>query len=144
MTFKVGGEVESYCAACKDFKWHVVVALVSGLPAKVECLGCHKHHMYRPSQPAKDTTAKAPRKSRAGSAPKASVDLDAAFSGRTARRYSPKEIFATDDVIDHPSFGLGLVVALQPGAQKMEVAFRDAKRWLVCARPPAQDVPNVK
>jgi hypothetical protein len=49
---------------------------------------------------------------------------------RDARGYSPRERYAVDEFVRHPSFGCGLVVSL-PSAQKMEVAFREGKKLLV-------------
>src|SRR4051812_37100509 len=105
MTFKVSAEVESYCIACKTMKYHIILALMDGQPAKVECLGCHKQHAYKPTVPAPKEVAAAgavageasvvanpknPRAKKAAAAARPGVDLEAAFTEREARQYSPK------------------------------------------------------
>jgi hypothetical protein len=132
---KVAGEVESFCSACKQMKDHVVVAVVDGVPAKVECMGCHRQHGYRPhlpgaSKPPRSARPRAEKVRAAKHEPAGDLlaKLDAAE--RNARPYSPRTRFAIDDGVSHPTFGVGVVLAL-PGPQKIEVAFRQGKRLLV-------------
>jgi hypothetical protein len=129
---KVGGEVVSYCTTCKIMKDHVVVAMDEGTPAKVECLGCGKQHAYRPNPPG--TRSKSPRPARRDqpvSRPPAE-DLEMRLHGaeERARTYSPKERYAIDDAVRHPTFGVGVVVTL-PAKFKMEVDFRGGRKLLV-------------
>lgn len=134
---KVGGEVDAYCTTCRLMKWHVVVAVVDRKPVKVECLGCHKQHGYRPTLPGAPKE-KRPAKARAAStpppAPAVSNLEERLRRGESgARSYSPKDDFAEGDFVRHPSFGVGLVVGL-PATQRMEVAFRDGRKLLVHRR----------
>jgi hypothetical protein len=46
------------------------------------------------------------------------------------RPYHPKEAFALGDVIEHKSFGTGIVMGFKAG-QKMIVVFKDTTRILV-------------
>ena len=131
---KVGGETEAWCTTCKMMKNHVIVALVAeGIrPAKVECLGCGKQHVYRPHPPG--TAKPRPVRSAAVKSPTPGPeDLDAKIAGKEARIYSPKERYVLEDVVTHPTFGKGLVIAL-PAAQKMEVAFSSGRKLLVHER----------
>ena len=50
-----------------------------------------------------------------------------------ARRYSPKEKFAPGDVVNHPSFGVGVAVVLKD-ATKIEVIFPEGSKVLVHGR----------
>ena len=142
--FKVGGEVDAYCTTCKVMKWHVIVAVVGGKPAKVECNGCHKQHGYRPHLPgeakpkaaATGTGTKTVRTRTtkvSGPPPIANLEEKLRTRASEARGYSPKETFAVDDIVRHPQFGSGLVVGL-PAAQRMEVAFPDGRKVLVHQR----------
>ena len=133
---KVGGELEAWCTSCRQMKWHVIVALVAGRPAKVECHGCHKQHQYRatpPGTPA-EGSARSPRAraSRPAAAAAPTDDLDAMIAGRggEARAYSPNERFEVNDVVRHPSFDVGVVTAT-PAPQKVEIAFRDGRKILL-------------
>ena len=46
--------------------------------------------------------------------------------------YTMDGSYQTDDVIDHKTFGMGVVTGVS--YQKMEVAFADASRIMVCDR----------
>jgi hypothetical protein len=54
--------------------------------------------------------------------------MGAVGGGRT---YSPSEVFARGDTIEHPRFGVGVVTAVEQG--RIEVAFADAARKLAHA-----------
>jgi hypothetical protein len=142
---KVGGEIEAYCTTCKQMKWHVVVAVVDEKPVKVECHGCHKQHVFRAGPPG-EAKPRAPRKPRADepAAPPPIGDLEERLAAgeRDARTYSPKDSYAIDQFVRHPTFGVGLVVAL-PAAQKVEVAFRAGRKLLVHARSDAPAAPTL-
>ena len=140
MDFKVGGDVEAYCTTCKTMKEHVIVAMIGDRPAKVECAGCHKQHVYRAAPPGtKSTEPRARRSSSAVSAPPVAEALEARLAGREgdARAYSPNERYAVDEIVKHPTFGLGVVVSL-PSAQKAEVDFRAGRKLLLHDRGSAQ------
>ncbi len=139
---KVGSDLQAYCTSCKDMQEHVVVAMVGKNPAKVECGHCHRQHLFRAGPPgtAKVKAPASPRKPRASSTAAAgrraappAIDLAALTAGREARAYSPAALFATGDVVRHPSFGVGVVVLL-PGPQKMEVAFQEGQKLLAHGR----------
>jgi hypothetical protein len=127
---KVGGEIESYCTSCKAIRWHIIIAMVEARPAKVECMSCHKQHTLRTA---------GPRARRAAPKPAATLatpvlDLDQKLRGReaSATGYDPQRACALDEVIRHPTFGIGVVVGL-PAPQRMEVAFRVGRKFLVHA-----------
>ena len=130
---KVGGELDAWCTSCKLMKWHTIVALVDGKPAKVECQGCHKQHQFRAQPPAAgEKPEKAPRAKRAAKTatpPVPAVDFDTLLGGREAeaKAYSPNDTYALNDVVRHPSFGVGVATAT-PGPQKIELTFRDGSK----------------
>lgn len=141
---KVGGELDAWCTSCKLMKWHTIVALVDGKPAKVECQGCHKQHQFRAQPPAPgEKPEKAPRAKRApktATPPAPVVDFDTLLAGREAeaKTYSPNDTYALNDVVRHPSFGVGVATAT-PGPQKIELTFRDgSKKVLLHDRGGAQ------
>src|SRR5882724_4482471 len=117
---KVGGELDSWCTSCRLMKWHTIVAIVDGKPAKVECQGCSKQHQYRAQPPDSSTEKgeKPPKKPRARASKSATpavpaVDFDTLLGGREAeaKAYSPNVTFAVNDVVRHPSFGIGVATA---------------------------------
>jgi hypothetical protein len=157
---KVGGEVDAWCTTCKLMKWHTIVAIVDGKPAKVECQGCHKQHQFRaqppgekpekPEKAAKAPKARAKRKLSAEPDAPPPPDYETLLAGRAgdAKTYSANDRYAVGDVLKHPSFGVG-VVAGTPAAQRIEVAFPTERKFLVhdrgapakegLARPPRRD-----
>lgn len=144
---KVGGETSAYCTSCRTMRHHIIVAMVDTVPARVECLSCHKQHNYKAQPPGTRTakkkeggapTKRAPRKSADKGEP-AEHPLDALLAVRSsseAREYRPAERYVVGDLLNHPSFGLGAVSAA-PAPGKIEVIFRDANRLLLHDRPPA-------
>jgi len=54
------------------------------------------------------------------------------FKEKQSIAYSTSGLFKPDDVIDHKTFGMGIVI--NASYYKMEVAFSDRNRLLVCNR----------
>ena len=54
------------------------------------------------------------------------------FKDKEPLSYSMSGSFKSDDVIDHKTFGMGIVISAS--CDKMEVAFSDGPRVLVCNR----------
>jgi hypothetical protein len=131
---KVGGEVDGLCTKCGMTLAHTIIAMVDGRPVKVECNTCHGVHRFRgePGAPA----ARAPSASSPvrPSRPRSSaVSFDEILRGKDlamAQRYSPRSTYALDQVIEHPSFGMGWVSAVRD-ANKIEVTFRTEVKVLV-------------
>lgn len=129
-------------------KDHIIVAVVAGAPAKVECMGCGKQHQYRAAPPGTKAPkaegaggAKTPRAPSAAAAARAAAAEEAARANaemqtriaaadRDAKTYNAKEKFEIGQAVRHPTFGVGIVVA-HPAPQKMEVAFREGPRLLL-------------
>lgn len=130
---------------------HVVVAMTGAVPAKVECLSCHKQHRYKGHPPGEKPPGKPSAKKAAGgpstprraarSAPGESAGptvnpLDALLASRAGaptRNYAPSERYAVGELLTHPSFGVGAVTST-PSPGKMAVLFRDSTRLLLHER----------
>lgn len=79
------------------------------------------------------TTGKKPSGTWAPLPPPRNQAWDAASRGKdldNPRPYHPKEAFALGNVIEHQSFGVGIVMGLKEG-NKMIVVFRDTTRIMV-------------
>ena len=141
----VSADVESICGRCKEPTWHVVVAKVGDIVAKVECKQCGAQHKYRPpggapkssaarkrtaSKGASGTRSRSRRKA-AASPPPQPVVVDPSLP---IRPYSPREAFEAGAQINHVKFGVGVVRDL-PSPGKMTVWFPGGDRVLVCAKP---------
>ena len=140
-----GSEVDSHCLKCKDLTNHTIIAMADEKIAKVQCNVCGGKHKYRPAKPAKAAKAKTrvskTAASRAASAAlkeqKAAADFEALFKDRDtaeAKPYAMTATFKKNDMIDHPTFGLGLVTAIIP-ADKIEVRFETGSKLLICVLP---------
>jgi len=129
---RVGGEIDAFCSRCELVLAHTVHAVVAGRPVRVECNTCHAVHSVREAGRA------APRpRPRSGAerrtAPTTGFDALMAAKPGPGRPYSPREVYAAGDVLEHPIFGRGFVSAVRDGG-KIEVAFRSAMRILVHGR----------
>ncbi|MCA1664255.1 MAG: hypothetical protein LC659_08305 [Myxococcales bacterium] len=133
---KVGGELDAWCTSCRLMKWHTIVALVGGKPAKVECQGCHKQHQFRAQPPgAGEKPEKAPRAKRAtrtATPALPAVDFETLLAGREgeAKAYSPNDSYALNDAVRHPTFGVGVITGT-PAPQKIEISFRDGSKKIL-------------
>ena len=54
------------------------------------------------------------------------------LKGKESVRYSMSGSFKLDDVIDHKTFGIGVVISTS--YKKMDVVFADQSRILICNR----------
>ena len=131
-----GDEVDSYCMSCKLILAHKIVALVDGKPEKVVCKTCNRKHKYRPNLPKSrqkkaSSGTKKKRTTRRRKDP--AVIWEEAFAERDAsqaKEYAMTGSFEQDDVIDHKSFGVGLVTEVRAEG-KMEVMFKEGTKLLV-------------
>lgn len=153
-SIRVGGEIDAFCSKCDLNLAHTIIAMVGPKVVKVKCNTCGNDHQYRGEQPLVKSQSFANPKKRASSsssssaAPKASraaVSWEDKFKGKDlgrARKYSIRDTYAVDDVIDHPTFGLGLVVAVRQ--DKVDVSFKQEEKVLVHGKggAPAQAAPE--
>jgi hypothetical protein len=130
----VAQRVITMCTKCEMELNHVVVAHdKGGVVERVKCQTCGSEHKYRPDK------KRAPKKSAKKSISTQEDDLTKIFE-KLAEKFKDKEplpysmsgSFKNDDVIDHKTFGLGIVISASK--DKMEVAFSGGPRILVCNR----------
>ncbi|HVE87523.1 MAG TPA: hypothetical protein VND93_31915 [Myxococcales bacterium] len=146
-THKVGGEVDAFCTRCKMTLAHTILAMVGTTIARVQCNTCGGQHAFR-SAPGTTTSASSSSRGRSTAAKAASreslvkttLGFEDQLKGKDltrARKYSPKDTYAVDEVMDHPTFGFGLVKAVR--VDKVDVVFKASERTLVHGRggPPA-------
>ena len=147
--FKTGGDCDGWCTRCKMDLAHTIVAMVSGLPVKVQCNTCGSlHKFYRPraerdaekSARAEARAAKSSSKKRDAFAGSSSPKVRAIWAermeghaGGSERLYTIREQFAVDEVVEHTKFGRGIVVKVI-SRTKMRVLFEDGERELAMGR----------
>ena len=134
---KPGGNIDGWCGKCKLVLAHTIEAMAGDKPARVHCNTCKAQHNYRPYKP-----GEAPPVLEAGGTVKPRAVKPRATRHQTllkgkdmalARRYSQKDNYAPGDVLDHPSFGVGVAIALKDGT-KVEVLFDNGSKLLVHGR----------
>jgi len=130
----VAENVMTMCTKCEMRLNHVVIAHnAAGIVETVKCHTCGSEHKYRPDK------KKAPKKTSKKSISTQEVDLTKTFE-KLAEKFKEKKplpysmsgSFKNDDVIDHKTFGMGIVISAS--SDKMEVAFSGGPRILVCNR----------
>jgi hypothetical protein len=136
-----GSEIDSRCLKCKDLTNHTVIAMADDEIAKVQCNVCGGKHKYRPAKPEKASPVKkkvskasAAKTAAALKEKKAAASFEAMFKERNtaeAKPYAMTATFNNNDIIDHPTFGLGLVTSIIP-ADKIEVMFKNGSKILIC------------
>jgi hypothetical protein len=131
VTTRVGGEVDGFCGRCKMVLAHTVLAMVGKNVARVRCNTCMTDHAYRraPGTVLAAASRSTPRAARVV------IGFDAQIAARgadSARAYSPRATFRVDELISHPTFGLGIIRAVRQ--DKVDVAFKSAERTLIHAR----------
>jgi hypothetical protein len=140
-TYKVGGEVDAFCTRCKlpTPLAHTILAMVGTKIARVRCNTCGGDHAYRSAPGATDRPSSSSRS--AASAPradrpeKAVISFEQQLAGKDvahAPKYSPKDTYQLDQVIQHPTFGLGLVTAVR--GDKVDITFKSDTKTLVHGR----------
>lgn len=137
---KPGGNVDSWCGKCKLILAHTIEAMVGDKPARVHCNTCKAQHSYKPFEPGESPGQV--RKREAGGSPVPQPGKSRASRYQTllkgknmaeARRYSPKDSYEPGDVVEHPTFGVGVTIAVRDGT-KIEVLFDDGSKVLVHGR----------
>jgi len=123
-----GDDTETYCGRCKAERAHQVIALnADGVPATVICRTCGGQHRFREK---KELTA-TPATRGAGRGAGGSAERTREAPPGPARPYSPKEVYAAGEWVEHPKFGRGRVAQARAG--KIEVRFESESRLLVHA-----------
>jgi hypothetical protein len=133
VNYRVGGDIDAMCTKCKMLLGHTILAMVGPIPKRVRCNTCQGEHNYH------SPSSKPVRRAASTGREKPSItSWEAQLAGKDlsrARKYAPRDRFEKDEVIDHPTFGIGIVLELR--GDKLEVAFKAYKKTLVHGKVPA-------
>ncbi len=126
----VGDNVSSLCLKCKSAQTHIVTAMQQTKITKVQCRTCGKQHRYRdPNAVAKTTRKRSTRLSPEKAWEKLMDDADS----KKKIPYTFSGDFRINDIIDHATFGLGVVTHLLSD-DKIQVTFKEGEKILVARR----------
>lgn len=151
---KPGDFITTKCRRCDDVTGHVVMLVLEGEIAKVECKACGSVHKYHAPIPVKSKAASASvRHVRAGAGRQAAIDLGVRKSSVKQRQgnkiesawqeamvrhvtdtpvpYSMTAPVFVGMFIDHPTFGRGEVIAVAR-PDKAEILFQAGVKLLRC------------
>jgi len=137
---KVGGEVDAFCTKCKMTLAHTILAMVGTKIARVRCNTCGGDHAYRS---APGTTTRTPAAARAAKSTSAKEAREAKvilsfqeqlgkYDLASAPLYSPKDTYQADQLVNHPTFGYGIVTAVRN--DKVDISFKGQQKTLVHGR----------
>lgn len=134
----VGQEIVCLCTSCKLELRHVIVAHKSGNSgpvAKVRCNTCNKIHAYRSTPQEKAAGSVKEKKAPREKAQVVPVEVEWREQLRSKENtptmaYVPTSEFKVGDVIEHPTFGCGIVKSLKD-SNKFEVLFQRDVKMLV-------------
>lgn len=136
-TPKVGGDTLSWCGKCRMELAHVIVAMVDKKPARVQCKTCKGQHNFKRLGSAAEAPAKRTRSTASAEPKKTTVraavyweEKVAKLSAKVPRPYAVNERFDATDLLEHPTFGLGVVESVR-GDGKIVVLFRDGEKTLI-------------
>ncbi|HYD49577.1 MAG TPA: hypothetical protein VEB21_14575 [Terriglobales bacterium] len=127
----IGKSVDGWCARCKLMLAHTIEAVVNGKITRTHCNTCGAQHAHRKSAPG--TAAKrASGGARAAKNAPPAFDYEALLRGKdvkNARPYRLSDRFECKELINHPTFGIGQVVAVRDST-KIDVGFSDGMKTL--------------
>ena len=134
----VGKEILSNCSKCKLILAHIIVTMKSAdTPDKVMCKTCKSTQSYKDPGAKKkktsiDRVVKSAKAARGVKTESVAELWNKALTKATqaSKEYSIKGSFQTGDLINHPTFGQGVVEKLIDD-NKIEVLFQDDFRTLM-------------
>ena len=145
MAHKAGDEVLAYCGSCKMDLRAVIIAMEGPRIARVQCRTCKGMRAYRAPLGAKDPGAIPASAMRRRTVPTEkkevkTISVYAEWANQMSERkhlprvtYSAATVLKEGDVIQHPTFGEGIVQKLQ-FPNKADILFQDDIRTLIHSR----------
>ena len=138
----VGDNIDAYCLKCKLVLAHVIMFKVDGVVNRVKCKTCGAEHKYRGAVPGVKKSA-AVRSPGVGRVKKPTAVKEAVNNAplqwdlksrnlppETAiRDYTIKDTYKVNQVINHPTFGIGFVEKVASD-KSVYILFHDAVRLM--------------
>jgi len=124
-----GQNIDSYCGKCKLNLDHTIMTMDGETVAKVRCKACGSSHKFR--SPLDAQKIRKPRaKKGAGEAATAEIIWAAGLAEAKGkeRDYSMASRYRVGDIVNHQTFGKGVVVKLY--ANKCDMLFKDRERLM--------------
>ena len=135
-TYQIGSNIDSWCTRCKLILAHTIEAVANGAIKRVECNTCHGKHQFKGDAPGVKKLSSSQKSTTPKSRSRAS-DFERLLRGKETEKATPYNIrshFSKGEVIEHATFGKGVVVE-DKDVKKIEVLFASGPKILVHARP---------
>ena len=129
-TLSIGDPIEARCTKCRKNNDHIIISIKDEAPLKVQCNICTRQHKYRPPTVPKKATKRQTTNLKDADQ-KEWEALQPTLDSSKAKSYAMSETYKLKALIDHPTFGLGIVQRII-GTQKIEVLFKDGKKTMRC------------
>ncbi len=123
------------CSKCDSERYHRVLAHLSKTEAKLECEVCGSKKKYKigSSMAGKKTKKTTTRKTKSSSKHEDNWnELKEKYSDLPTEVYSIRGSYRADTVIDHPTFGIGVIT--EADTRKIEVCFQEGIKTLMHRR----------
>lgn len=141
---EIGAEVESICTKCKIPTVHIITALDGDAITKVMCKICNSYHKPKFEQGSTKKAAPKAKKAKTTKATKAATKVKPTKTSEERKwnrllkklveyepiEYEMSDSYKDDSVIDHPNFGLGVVIDVL-SQKKIHVFFQTGPKTLV-------------
>jgi DNA-directed RNA polymerase subunit M/transcription elongation factor TFIIS len=126
-----GKNIESYCTKCNLNLDHTIIAMAGETIAKVKCKTCGSAHKFR--DPAIPQKVRKPRIKKGSAEATAEIIWEAGIADAKGkeRDYSMAMKYRIGDVVNHSTFGKGIVLKLY--ANKCDMLFKDRERLMASA-----------
>ncbi len=129
-TLSIGDPIEARCTKCRKNTDHIIITIAEEAPVKVQCNACSRQHKYRPPTVAKKPAVRQAAKPKDADRKEWEL-LQPTMDSSKAKTYSMTESYKLNALINHPTFGLGIVQRIV-GSQKVEILFEDGKKIMRC------------
>jgi hypothetical protein len=131
--YSAGDSIDAWCTKCKLELEHTIIAMVNNTPGRVQCNTCKGQHNYR-AKPYDKKPQRAKSAARKTKSPEEKYnEYMAQFMGVNpshATKYSIRGNFRENELIDHPTFGIGIVLSIIQ-MNKIEILFKTGMKLLV-------------
>ena len=131
-TYSAGENIEAWCPICNLKSGHTIIAIVNNSPKRIKCNTCDEHHNLSAKKSGENRTKKKSLTRKTGSREATYQEyLSRLTGGNTANsiKYNIKGNFNKDEIIDHLSFGIGIVLSVIR-SDKISILFKDGPRML--------------
>lgn len=131
---KAGSNIDAWCTKCRLILAHTIEAVVGDSIKRVVCNTCRGKHQFKAFEPNSGKSTSVRVSSKSPSKPKSRVnDYEKLLSNKDVTKavsYGIRNKYKKGEVIDHKSFGFGVVIE-ERDSNKIEVLFDTGPKILI-------------